>query len=71
MSLTHLELAEQSQLDVSAIRAMQQKRGRDGAWGWSVPGGDETPVESVSLALYGARVGKQPRTSGERKVVIL
>lgn len=71
LSLTHLSGEGQSQLDESAKKSVQEKRTRDGAWGWASPAGDETPVEAVSLALFGARTGRKPRAAGERKAVIL
>lgn len=70
-SLTHLAVAEQAYLDDAAGKAMQEKRTRDGAWGWTVQGGDETPIEAVSLALYGARVHSGQKSSDERKAVVL
>lgn len=69
LSLTHLAGEGQAQLDESAKKSIQEKRSRDGAWGWASPAGDETPVEAVSLALYGARTGKSV-PSGTRKAVI-
>lgn len=71
LTLTHLASDGQSQLDDSAKSAIQQKRTRDGAWGWASPTGDETPTEAVSLALYGAKTVRKPRTAGERKAVIV
>lgn len=71
LSLTHLGGDEQAVLNESATRAVQQKRTRDGAWGWSLPNGDETPVEAVSLALYGARTARTPVDSSERRAVVL
>lgn len=70
-TLTNLGGDGQAQLNDSADTVTQEKRARDGAWGWGSPAGDETPVESVSLALYGARTGKKPLNAGERKAVIL
>ncbi|WP_181156002.1 terminase large subunit domain-containing protein [Microbacterium sp. MYb72] len=58
--LTHLA-SGQVQMDDSADKAVQEKRARDGAWGWASPAGDETPVEAVSLALFGARTGRKKR----------
>lgn len=63
LSLTNLAGDGQAQLSASARGSMQEKRSRDGAWGWGSPAGDETPVEAVSLALYAAlTIGK--RTTG-------
>lgn len=70
-TLTNLSGDGQAQLKDSADTVTQEKRARDGAWGWGSPAGDETPMESVSLALYGARTGKKPLNAGERKAVIL
>lgn len=71
VSLTHLAGDGQSQLDTSAKKSIQEKRSRDGAWGWASPAGDETPVEAVSLALFGARTGRKPNVKRERTGVIL
>lgn len=71
MTLTHTASEGQEQLDTSAAGAVQDKRSRDGAWGWAAPAGDETPVESVSLALWGARTSRPPRADRDRKAVIL
>lgn len=71
LSLTHLASAGQAQLDESAKKSVQEKRTRDGAWGWSSPSGDETPVEAVSLALYGARTGRKAAVQSEKTGVIL
>lgn len=70
-TLTNLTGDGQAQLAASAVAATQEKRTRDGAWGWAAPAGDETPTEAVSLALFGARTGKKPAGVGERKAVIL
>lgn len=69
--LTHLGSDGQAQLDASAEAAVQEKRTRDGAWGWGSPAGDETPVEAVSLALFGARTGRKPREQSGKTGVIL
>jgi len=68
--LTHLSIG-QVQLDDSAATAVQEKRARDGAWGWASPAGDETPVEATSLALFGARTRNKPRGTKEGSGVIL
>src|SRR5690606_18656895 len=64
-TVTHLRVG-QEQLDEAVGVVEKDKRG-----GWTVPGGDETPVEAVSLALWGARTGRAPRDPEKRKVVIL
>ena len=60
-SVTHLKTAGQSQLDESVAVCDKKARGNDGAWGWSptTPDGDETPVEAVGLAHWGARTSKR------------
>jgi hypothetical protein len=63
-TVTHLR-SGQDRLDESVLGAIQKQRTRDGAWGWDVPGGDETPVEAVSLALLGART---PRRGAPRRI---
>jgi hypothetical protein len=57
-TISHLSTG-QERLDESVLGAVQVQRTRDGAWGWDVPGGDETPVEAVSLALLGARTSRR------------
>ena len=64
-SLSHL--AGQGPLDTSVTTAEKKARGASGAWGWAVPGGDETPVEAVSVALWAARTSK--RKPGRRATV--
>ncbi len=45
---------------------------RRGGWVPTVPDGDETPLESVSLALWGARTTKRRPVGAEnRKVLVL
>lgn len=48
----------------------KKNRGTDGAWGWhaTTSDGDETPVEAVSLALWGAMTSK--RRPGRKQVVL-
>lgn len=69
-TLSHLESEGQLVLDDSVAVCDMKKRSASGAWGWeaTTPNGDETPIESVSLALFGARTSK--RVPG-RKAVIL
>ena len=66
-SMTHLA-SGQGPLDESVAVCDRDKRG---GWVATVPGGDETPIEAVSLALWGARTAKAPTVPGERKAVIL
>ena len=70
LSLTRLAGDGQALLEESATKSVQEKRTRDGAWGWKSPSGDETPVEAVSLALWGARTGKRA-AAGTRKAVFV
>lgn len=60
---------DQSALDEAVMVVDKDKRG---GWMSTVPDGDETPVEAVSLALWGARTNKRkPSGSSERKAVFL
>ena len=73
-TVTHLVSEGQVALDESVAVVDKFSRGHDGAWSWksTVPGGDETPVEAVSFALWLAKTSKvRPRGDAERKVVIL
>lgn len=70
-TLTNLTEDGQVQLKDSADTVTQEKRARDGAWGWGSPAGDETPIEAVSLALFGARTGRKPREQSGKTGVIL
>lgn len=73
-SVTHLASEGQAALDESVAVVDRRSRGADGSWSWksTVPGGDVTPVEAVSLALWLAKTSRvRPRGDSERKVVIL
>lgn len=73
-SVTHLASEGQAALDESVSVVDRRSRGADGSWSWTstVPGGDETPVEAVSLALWLSKTSKvRPRGDAERKAVIL
>lgn len=66
---THLKSDGQLVLDEAIAFVDRDKRG---GWMSTVPEGDETPVEAVSLALWGARTNKRkPAGSTERKAVFL
>lgn len=68
-SMSHLSSDGQRVLDESVAVVDRDKRG---GWMATVPEGDETPVEAVSLALWGARSNKRrARADGERKGAIL
>ncbi|MFZ4894645.1 hypothetical protein ACL9RL_09360 [Plantibacter sp. Mn2098] len=66
---THLTSDGQRVLDDAVAFVDRDKRG---GWMSTLPDGDETPVEAVSLALWGARTNKRkPAGSNERKAVFL
>ena len=68
-SMTHLASEGQAVLDAAVSVCDTDKRG---GWVSTVAGGDETPLEAVSLALWGARTTKRkPRGAEKRKAVIL
>lgn len=60
---THLDPDDrgQRQLDDSVAVCDRKARGTAGAWGWeaTTPDGDETPLEAVSLAHWGAKTTKR------------
>jgi hypothetical protein len=60
-SLTHLATEGQAALDASVAVSDKKARGLDGAWGWhaTTAAGDETPIEALSLAHWGARTSKR------------
>lgn len=66
-TVTHLLSDGQAALDESVAVCDVDKRG---GWVATVPGGDETPIEAVSLALWGARTAKR-EPGKKRKVVVL
>lgn len=73
VTVTHLASEGQQVLDRSVAVCDMKFRGPDGSWGWSptVPDGDETPLEAVSLALWAARTSKRkPRGDREQKVTV-
>ena len=65
-SLSHPKAGPGDPLDASVAVCGKKERTRDGAWGWdaTTTDGDETPLEAVSLALWGARTSK--RNPGRR-----
>jgi len=69
-TVTHLSSEGQKALDDSVAVCDRKARGNDGAWGWTTttPDGDETPVEAVGLAYWGARTS---RRRPDRKQVML
>lgn len=73
-SVTHSadESANQELLDRSVAVCDKKLRGTAGSWSWeaTVPGGDETPVEAVSVAVWAALTTK--RKPGRKvKAVVL
>lgn len=71
-TVSHLSTAGQAQLDESVKVCDKKARGNDGAWGWSPTtlDGDETPIEAVSLAHWGARTSKRKPDRRQRVVVL-
>lgn len=69
-TVTHLSSDGQAALDASVAVADKKARSRDGAWGWyaTTPDGDETPIEAVSVAHWGARTTK--RHPGRKQVLL-
>lgn len=69
-AVTHLATEGQAALDDSVAISDKKLRGTSGAWGWiaTTPEGDETPVEAVSLAHWGAKTTK--RKPGRKQVMI-
>lgn len=73
LPFTHLVSEGQAQLDSSVSVCDKKQRGVSGAWGWfaTTPDGDETPIESMSLAYWAAKTTKRkPRGDRERKAVV-
>lgn len=73
-SVTHSadEAANQSILDRSVVVCDKKLRGTAGSWGWevTVPGGDETPMEAVSVAVWAALTTKRRPGRKSRAVVL-
>lgn len=69
-TVTHLASDGQKALDDSVAACDRKARGNDGAWGWTAttPDGDETPVEAIGLAHWGARTSK--RKPGRKQVML-
>lgn len=69
-TITHLATEGQAVLDQSVAVSDKKMRGTTGTWGWTVtvPGGDETPVEAVSVAYWAARTTK--RVPGRKQELI-
>ena len=73
-SVTHSadESANQDLLDRSVAVCDKKLRGTAGSWSWdvTVPGGDETPVEAVSVAVWAALTTKRRPGRKARAVVL-
>lgn len=71
-AVTHLAHEGQTALDASIGVCDKKKRAADGAWGWeaTVPGGDETPLEAVSLALWASKTTKRSPGRATRGMVL-
>lgn len=69
-SLTHLATEGQQVLDDSVAISDRKNIGTSGAWRWvaTTPDGDETPVEAMSVAHWGAKTTK--RRPGRKQVVL-
>lgn len=71
-TLTHLAHEGQAALDESVAACDRKVRAKDGAWGWesTVDGGDETPLEAVSLALWASKTTKRSPGRATRGMVL-
>lgn len=60
-TVTHPAAQPGDVLDASCAVCDKKARGTSGAWAWAAttPDGDETPMEAISLALWGARTTKR------------
>lgn len=67
-SVTHLASDGQAALDESVAVTDKDKRG---GWIPTTPDGDETPLEAVSLALWGARTTKFRPSDGEKRKALV
>ena len=65
-TVTHWDDPGQKVLDDSVEVSDKKARGPNGLWGWdaTTPDGDETPVEAISAALWGARTRKRAYSGG-------
>lgn len=71
-SVSHVVSEGQKVLDDSVAVCDKKNRGAAGDWGWvsTSPEGDETPMEAVSLAHWGARTTKR-KPGRKTRVVVL
>lgn len=60
-TVTHWSSPGQAALDASVAVCDKKRRGVEGSWSWEATtvGGDETPIEAVSVALWAARTSKR------------
>ncbi|WP_284252376.1 terminase large subunit domain-containing protein [Litorihabitans aurantiacus] len=70
-TFTHLAHEGQAVLDDSVAVSDMKRRGTSGAWGWeaTIPDGDETPLEAVSLAVWGAKTTRRKPGQKQRAVI--
>lgn len=70
--VTHKATGQQP-LDESVTACEKRARGTGGAWGWhsTIAGGDETPLEAVSLAYWAARTTKRRRERSEKRKAVI
>lgn len=63
---THPRAPEDDALEQSVAVSDKKSRGTSGGWAWrsSIPDGDETPVEAISVALWAAQNTKRVPGSG-------
>jgi len=71
-TLTHLGTDGQAALDASVSVCDKKMRGLGGSWGWvaTTTDGDDTPIEAVSLANWGAKTSKRRPGRASRAVVM-
>jgi hypothetical protein len=69
-TVTHPAAGDGDVLDASVAISDKKQRGTSGAWGWAATteDGDETPMEAISLALWGVRTTK--RRPGRKQVTL-
>jgi len=71
-SITHLLSDGQAVLDESVAVTDKKVRGTGWTWAATVPDGDETPVEAVSLAAWAAKTSKRKaRSEGAGRALVL
>ncbi|WP_417556233.1 hypothetical protein [Microbacterium sp.] len=71
-TLSHPAASDGDVLDDSVAISDRKLRGTSGSWGWqaTVEGGDETPVEAASIAVWAAKTTKR-RPGRKQKVMVM